>query len=410
MDVGDWKRNGHIDLSKHQTMYIAGDVHGDMFALLKVLELTGCVEIAPHYFAQSAKCWSNYKRTYERTKSTISSLAQLRNIRTNVAWVGGTSVVAFLGDILDNKRGSNAAENGNCAWEGTQYQMLDILLALREKALADGGNVIWVLGNHDIWNISPIVQTCHRYSPAKQQKCTDEKCNKPISICTNEGGYTKKHRGIVKDYMRKMGAVALIRVSGNTSMGKTHVLAMHGGITDITFFQNQKFRPYASRNWTKLNIQPGKAEKNIDKINAVYAALYTPHDDKQLFKFVEAPSAPTWCRPTQIENGKDLKRFFSTSKICKAHDVQQTGANCNVKGRDTGGAEDNLFKESELCRMDVAMSRAFERENRGDKEKQFSLIHLWVTPEGMRRQIRTVYETMDRNMEYKKYIDDENNL
>ena len=50
------KMSGHIDLSKHENVYLVGDCHGDMFALLKVLELSGCVGIVPLYFHQSAKC------------------------------------------------------------------------------------------------------------------------------------------------------------------------------------------------------------------------------------------------------------------------------------------------------------------------------------------------------------------
>lgn len=402
----DLARNGHIDLSKHDAVYICGDVHGDMFALLKVLELSGCVQIAPLYFQQSAKCWSNYtSHTRSSTRSTVTTGAQLKDIQHSITWTGGTSVVVFLGDILDNKRGSSGAKNGNCAWEGTQYQMLDILVELKRQSNAQRGNMIWVLGNHDIWNISPIVRTCNRYSPQFQQKCTDDRCEKSTKICTDSGGYTTKHRQLIKKYMRQMGAVGLVRITAENRKGKTHVLGMHGGITNVNFFRNKRFKR-SNKHTNKvltLHIQETQFEENIDAINEVYIALQQPEDEEELFRYVESPYAPTWCRPETIENGKDLKRYFGTSKMCKAHDVQMDGANCNVDGKSTNGVVGKVFKDNELCRMDVAMSRAFDKPGR-EREKEFSLVRLWEGPQGMMRKINSVYETMDGNMEYARYI------
>ena len=123
----------------------------------------------------------------------------------NIAWKGGTSVVVFLGDVLDNNR-IEPETFGRCAMSGTQFQILDIMVDLKKQARKQGGDVIWVLGNHDVWN-AQTTGSCRRYN-ATLQTCTNpELCTntETYNVCSKKGhGYSKTHVENVKAYMREM--------------------------------------------------------------------------------------------------------------------------------------------------------------------------------------------------------------
>ena len=63
-------------------------------------------------------------------------LLGLRLIRKDERWCGGRSVLVQMGDIPNRGGGARAA--------------MDLLLRLREEARAAGGDVYWLLGNHEV--------------------------------------------------------------------------------------------------------------------------------------------------------------------------------------------------------------------------------------------------------------------
>ena len=92
---------------------------------------------------------------------------------------------------------------------------------------------------------------------------------------------------------------------------------MHGGLADTEALVQT------------FGIVPGQYEDNVRRINRVYRqAVLTGENIDEL----DGDCMPTWCRPTPVENPEDLRRFFGTARIVKAHDVQGT-ANCNVRRR-----------------------------------------------------------------------------
>ena len=145
-------------------------------------------------------------------------------------------------------------------------------------------------------------------------------------------------------------AVAILRVSS----GNDSVLIMHGGLCKVKTLAKAKiFGHYA------IDASE-RAQRNVNRLNAIFwdAAL----DDSGLAgDLIREHSSilPTWCRPLKIDNGRLLQEFFGTSKVIKAHDVQPH-LNCNVKGQSTHADESwEPMQDGELCRIDIAMSRAF---------------------------------------------------
>ena len=398
-------RMSHINLNNHDAFYGVGDVHGDMFALLTALQLTGCVQIDRQHFASSGKCWSNPNYTVEVTKRD----APLKNITNTIQWVGNTSVVAFLGDIFDNRRSEHHPENGQCSWSGTQFEMLTILLHLKTQAKQQGGNVIWILGNHDVWNVSPIpTGVCERYG-AKKQTCSGHVCslseNESYVACRN-GAFSKQHRDNVRNYMIKMEAVALLKISngcidknlchfsGGGTEANTHVLALHGGMGKRCEQGTLKSLTSLSR---VADLQENDHHMNIIRINMLYLdTIYNHSEDQNRFRTLELPFMPTWCRPQKIDNAAELKTYFGTSKMIKAHDGQRKGANCNGNYSENEQAYDG---QADLCFMDVYMSRAFNQ--RAKDKKEFACIKLFRKNDGrIYRQLMKTYRKLNDNLEY----------
>lgn len=383
-----WKKKSSIDLNNHKAVFAIGDIHGDMYALLQVLQLTGCVQVHPLQMEKSGKCWSNYSHL---SPAQIKAEAELKNIQNTIQWIGESSVVVFLGDILDNKRSESQPDTGVCAWAGTQFQMLDILDYLKQEARNVGGDIRWVLGNHDVWNASSLPPACHRYSPQRQMLVN----GKEYQTCNANGTYSLEHRQNILAYMQKLEAVALLRITSHSEQGKTHVLAMHGGLTNI--------KKLVTDMAEKARIPLFKEEglNNIIKINQLYDRALT-EQNKMLLNLIESPHMPTWCRPHTIENVEDMKEYFNTSRMVKGHDIQQRGANCNVNNKHSyisngkNKSKNEEFEAGMLCKMDTSMSRAFS-----GKRKQFTCIRLTTDTVGrMYRQLMRVIKEMNDSKEY----------
>lgn len=388
---------GHIDLENHEALFAVGDIHGDMFALLQVLKLTECVQIDPVHFHKSSRCWTN--QTYAGDLQ-LKKRASLNAIDKTITWTGGSRVILFLGDILDNRRGSDQPSEGMCSLPNTQFQILDILVHLKQQARIENGDIVWVLGNHDVWNVSPVAPTCHRYGAATQQ-CDNEKfCTDRTvySACDERGFFSKRHRDNVRNYMKAMDVVALCRITTTGKEGKTHVLALHGGLTDI---------PALLRD---VGLRGGGGKDNIDAVNTLYNSAIFEHDQKA-FSVIEKEYMPTWCRPKHVENANDLVTYFGTARMLKGHDVQRLRgggrANCNVGSKPTGMFKANehstgrkIMEDGELCRMDVGMSRAFEL---GGSTKEFACVRLTSTDGRMYRQLFRIVEEINADNEYPRY-------
>lgn len=393
----------HVHLDHHDAFYGIGDVHGDMFALLNALQLTGCVDIEMQHFKSSAKCWSHQKYA----KVDVREGAELKDISNTITWKGGTSVIAFLGDVFDNRRSADASKNGVCSWSGTQFQMLDILVHLKAQAESQRGNVIWILGNHDIWNVSPVSRgVCTRYG-AKEQTCTGNHCStkNTYTACKNQY-FSNEHRNNVRNYMIKLKAVAVLKITN----GNTHVLALHGGMgkkCDVNCNQSLKnlkklvgLKTFEEANKEQQKELSTVHMENILKINILYLdAIWNKPDDKKHFSHLEQPYMPTWCRPKKIDNGPELKTYFGTSKMIKAHDGQRIGANCNGKVAENEHAYEE--GENDLCFLDVYMSRAFEQGEK--KQKEFACIKLYSKENRLYRQILKKHEHLNNELEYTAY-------
>lgn len=339
--------SGRVSLEAHPRIYCVGDVHGDLNAFLGVLEFSGLAHVPPAV-----------KRIAEECPTT--STDRLRNPLTggqmaSVRWTGGKNAVLFLGDVLDNRRGHRDDPFGVCGYAGTQTQIMQLLLQLRIQAGKKGGKVMWVLGNHDVGNVIKENNHwfCTGYAP---QHHTLPNSDEVYETC-DSSGFSKEHRDHVKGVMKEMRCTSMVQIHG----GGHSVIALHGGISPraMQIFSSTAAGPY--------QLEAEDPLGNIRQMNRLYYdAIH--RDDAAAIHILNRYNkhTPTWCRPTRVEDPNLMRTFFGTSRMCKAHDVQEKGANCSAGGarRRLGGGYTLVsgeMGEVDLCRIDVGMSRCFAK-------------------------------------------------
>ena len=158
--------------------------------------------------------------------------------------------------------------------------------------------------------------------------------------------------------MKEMRCVAMTQIHG----GGHSVIALHGGITPraIQLFSSSAVGAY--------QIEAGDPLRNLRQINRLYYnAIHREDDEAIRILKRHTKHTPTWCRPTRVEDPTLMRSFFGTSRMCKAHDVQEKGANCSAAGgfrRRLGHGYtllDGEMGDVDLCRIDVGMSRCFSK-------------------------------------------------
>lgn len=149
----------------------------------------------------------------------ISNLVDHRGI-----WTGGSACLVLLGDVLDGKRMSNPTIT---KWD--EIICLRMILTLKQDAHQNNGNLIWVIGNHDL--AGPMGHTTYlheshaeSYLPKTRQQ------------------WFKPGEGILSYYMAKCGVLA-------SKIGDT--LVSHAGITiqHLPYILERKGATYDMRMW-----------------------------------------------------------------------------------------------------------------------------------------------------------------
>ena len=92
-------------------------------------------------------------------KSTIKTLTLSKLINKSHNWIGGTTMVVQIGDILD--RGGRDNTFGD---ENSEVKIINLFYKLKNQAIKKGGDVICLIGNHELMNIQGIFDYCTKKS------------------------------------------------------------------------------------------------------------------------------------------------------------------------------------------------------------------------------------------------------
>jgi hypothetical protein len=123
------KGNKEVGNDNKDDIFVVGDLHGDYQVLIHILvDLCGCCEIT--------KIYDDVENGY--------------NNRELVSWVPGTkNIVVFCGDLIHRKRFNDHILDDECS----DVYIIETILRLKKEAMKQGGDIIIVLGNHEIMNI-----------------------------------------------------------------------------------------------------------------------------------------------------------------------------------------------------------------------------------------------------------------
>jgi hypothetical protein len=110
-------------------IFVIGDIHGDYQVFVHALvDLCDCCSIT--------KVYNDVENDYEN--------------REYLSWTpNNKSVVVFCGDLIHRKRFPDHILDDECS----DIYIIETVLRLKEEAIKQGGNVIFILGNHEIMNI-----------------------------------------------------------------------------------------------------------------------------------------------------------------------------------------------------------------------------------------------------------------
>ena len=350
-----------------RSVFCVGDVHGDPHALAMTLSMTGCARVPEAVFSETGRC-------------PHAPHVPLDGVR----WRKGCAdVVIFLGDLLDNRRMDGDAPLGVCGTPRTQFAMLDLLVRLKGEARRHGGDVVLVLGNHDVANAMDHRGTgregvaqmfCKAYAAQVQDAGDGE-----YAVCGPDG-FTERHRQNVLWRLEALSGLAVLRrvVGRNES-----VLCVHGGVSVAL--------PRI------MGLVRGDVAGNMARVNGAFArALRGDGAARRLVLGPDAERLPTWCRPTYVEDGEAMQAYFGTTRLVKGHDVQMQGGNCNV--RSLPQPAKGTFASHELCRLDVGMSRCFGLYRGG--LVPFTVLRLHEQGGAVRRELIERPTPLGTNNEY----------
>lgn len=330
-----------VDATQHDRIVFIGDVHGDLLGLVECMLHARLISCTTEFRTLASAC--HVGRGRDRV-----SRPHLRVDDEGVRWIGGSSCVILLGDVLDNQRGDDPM--GRCALPGTQQAVLTLLCHLHRAARAHRGRVCLVLGNHEVLNVCSSDQTyaCKHMFPSHflfrgepQRLCVPTKGGR---LATDE-----RWRKIVLAAVRELQSKAVLLV---TSGAKVVAVCVHGFLHDQTCGA-MGLTPLSGTAAEKLK----GAVANATLVNRLYDdALF--HRRGLVYDAImgrggsiDADNLPTWCRASPSQSLRlplAARRYFATQAVVKGHDIQHGGV--PVVHRANGGGV--------VVFADVGMSRS----------------------------------------------------
>ena len=146
----DSKILGVYNRKNGSNIIAVGDIHADLDVFLNILDMTGLATIK----------------------------------YPNVCWNGGNNILVLCGDVLDGKRINVSGERYLSSEQ--ELQIINIIENIQKTARENGGDVIWLLGNHDYGNLvnNDFVEK-YRYNTTQslKEKLRQYYSKNPLVIC-----------------------------------------------------------------------------------------------------------------------------------------------------------------------------------------------------------------------------------
>lgn len=364
MDKGIYEvSNGIYEVSKDAgDIFVVGDLHGDYQVLIHILvDLCSCCEIT--------KIYDDVENSY--------------NNREFLSWLPDSkSVVVFCGDLIHRKRFNDHILDDECS----DVYIIETILRLKEEAIKQGGNIILILGNHEIMNI--IQPENEMYTSPKNIKRNRDfftNTNNVTMLVNNSYAWVKlndiliSHGGLCSDYFLYIESYST-KFDKNVK-GKALISYVNDEFRN--FFSNGNYLQFASRGGggSCCNVEGIRDDRKIGgwiSLLLQQTSLIGGSNGYDLFVKQDLSNKKShnmfWCREwgysgIDCEKFKDIVSKVECSKSIIAHCPQflspdkpkminfecKLSKSCN-KGIFNNGVNDSYG----IARIDIGMSRCFE--------------------------------------------------
>jgi UDP-2,3-diacylglucosamine pyrophosphatase LpxH len=292
-------------------IYVIGDIHGDYQVFIHCLvDLCSCCTIT--------KVYNDIENNYSN--------------REYLSWVEGcNSVIVFCGDIIHRKRFSDVTLDDECS----DIYLLESLFRLMKEARKNGGDIIYILGNHEIMNIlDPEEESYTSDLNLKKNKIFFEDKKKINQLINNSYAWIKindtliAHGGLCSNYLDILKEVKIDDY-------------------DIVKYVNENFKRYF------LNFDNKKINKEDISFNLFIEFDIVNKKKHNLF----------WCREwgynnIDCEEFKKILEKIDCKKMIIAHCPQfLSSSKPKMINFECLNEPNNDYN---LARVDLGMSRAFE--------------------------------------------------
>lgn len=303
--------NGIFTADMNDDIYVIGDIHGDYQVFVHCL-----VDLC---------CCCTVTKVYDDVENNYTN-------REYLSWIEGcNSIIVFCGDIIHRKRFSDITLDDECS----DVYLLETLFRLMKEARKNGGDIIYILGNHEIMNIlDPDEESYTSELNLKKNKIFFEDKKKINKLIENSYAWIRindtliAHGGLCSNYL---DILKDIKVSDN----------------DIVRYVNENFKRYF------LNFDNKKINKDDISFNLFIEFDIVDKKKHNLF----------WCREWGYNNVdcvqfKKILDKIKCKKMIIAHCPQfLSSSKPKMINFECLNESDNDYN---LARVDLGMSRAFE--------------------------------------------------
>ena len=270
-----------------QRIVSVGDLHGDYKATVKILMTC---KVIP-------KNSSIYPSKYETIK-----------------WIGGSTYLVQLGDILDGK-----SRSYNNSFIDNEFHIFLLLLSLKKQAQRKKGNILFIFGNHELMNM-----------------VGDYRYVSNTSLKTN-GGITKRN------HFFKTGSLFCKNMS-------EHYYGMVK-IRNMVFVHGNIHKTIANT-YTLDKINTILKKFLLDKLTSTeYRDFKTIYDNSNIGICWSREYSADKLSSSKCAELQQILKKFKASHIIVGHTVQENGINLECENK-------------QIIKVDVGLSGAFDSINK----------------------------------------------
>ena len=279
-----------IDLNRHESVALMGDIRGSIELLCAVLN--ACPFVTVHQTAMDAVACGKHRPPNQ-------SQDIQKQVVDNVNWNdGSTGVIIFMGNLINTEIHENISQSSACLTDDSEEIVYQTLRKLQKQSKQHGGRVVALIGENEM---SGVMNDYHSkgkcLTVAKPKFCAKQ----PTGGGKIDGRYTYERSLWVRNFVRSLQLLAVVKIlhkDGSKSLVSVSAVqtpflkAIKASTTDIDAALstiNKEYDEYVAGGYhLRVHSPLSESEKDWYKSDKLYK---TP--DKPVSIFVHSVSNNT---------------------------------------------------------------------------------------------------------------------